>query len=361
MSICGGGKSGAIVKDAGERRRRLGTQNHHESRTVDRPSPHPVALHTVARSTRTTAQFVRHREGIVFMLPDFELFEPRDLSEAVAILAELGGRARPLAGGTDLLVEMREGRTRPEYLVDIKGLEELKGVTVSEDGAIVIGALTTLRTLEHSSIVRERLPILYDALRQMGSVQIRSHGTIGGNLCNAHASADGTAALLTLGARVRLYGPKGSREIVIEEFFSGTHKTVLNAGEVLTHIHLSTGSPGSGAAYAKFTVRNAMDPALVGVGVFLQTDGGVCRSARIALATTSPKPQRAARAEEVLGGQRVSDELFAQAGEAAAEEANVASNWRAPEDYSRHLITVMLPEVSRQAWKRAGNHGRNSR
>jgi CO/xanthine dehydrogenase FAD-binding subunit len=292
------------------------------------------------------------------MLPDFELFEPRDLHEAVALLVELGERARPLAGGTDLLVEMREGRTRPEYLIDIKGLEELKGVTVSADGVIVIGALTTLRTLEHSSIVRERLPILHDALSQMGSVQIRSHGTIGGNLCNAHASADGTAALLALGARLRLYGPKGSREIAIEEFFSGTHKTILNAGEILTHIHLSTGSHGSGAAYAKFTVRNAMDPALVGVGVSLQTDGGVCRVARVALATTGPKPQRAVRAEEMLRGQRLSDELFTQAGEAAAGEATVGSNWRAPEDYARHLITVVLPEVAQQAWKRAGNQGR---
>ena len=292
------------------------------------------------------------------MLPDFELFEPRDLREAVAILAELGGRARPFAGGTDLMVEMCEGRTRPEYLVDIKGLEELKGVTVSEDGVIVIGALTTLRALERSSIIRERLPILCDALSQMGSVQIRSRGTIGGNLCNAHASADGTAALLAMGARLQLYGPNGSREIALQDFFSGTHKTILSAGEVLTHIHVSPGSQDCGGAYAKFTVRNAMDPALVGVGVFLQTDGGVCRAARVALATTGPKPQRAVRAEETLRGERLSDESFARAAEAAAMEANVASNWRAPEDYARHLIRVMLPEVARQAWKRAGNRGR---
>jgi carbon-monoxide dehydrogenase medium subunit len=294
------------------------------------------------------------------MLPDFELFEPRDLHEAVAILTELGGRARPVAGGTDLLVEMCEGRTKPEYLVDIKGLEELKGVTVSKDGVIVIGALTTLRALERSSIIRERLSILCDALSQMGSVQIRSRGTIGGNLCNAHASADGTAALLALGARLHLYGPSGSREVAIEEFFSGTHKTVLAAGEVLTHMHLPTRSSGSGAAYAKFTVRNAMDPALIGVGVFLETerDGAVCGGARVSLATTGPKPQRAVRAEETLKGERLSDVSFTRAAEAAATEANVASNWRAPEDYARHLIRVVLPEVARQAWKRAGNQGR---
>lgn len=296
------------------------------------------------------------------MLPEFELFEPRDLQEAITILAELGVRARPLAGGTDLLVEMREGRTTPEYLVDIKGLDELKGVTVSEDGLVVIGALTTLRALERSAAIRERLPILYDAVSQMGSVQIRSRGTIGGNLCNAHASADGTAALLALGARLHLQGPRGRREVAIEDFFSGTHKTVLNAGEVLTHIHLSTGSPGSGGAYSKFTVRKAMDAALVGVGVFLQTEqaGAVCRAARIALATTGPRPERAVRAEETLRGQRLSDELFARAGEAAAAEANVGSNWRAPEDYMRHLIKVVLPEVARQARKRVDNQGREA-
>jgi carbon-monoxide dehydrogenase medium subunit len=297
------------------------------------------------------------------MLPDFELFEPRDLQEAVAILTELGDRARPLAGGTDLIVEMREGRTRPNYLVDIKGLEELKGVAVAADGAIVIGALTTLRALEHSPVIRDRLPILFDALGQMGSVQIRSRGTIGGNLCNGHASADGTATLLALGASLRVYGRNGSREIALEEFFSGTHKTILNAGEVLTHIQLPAASRGCGGAYAKFTVRNAMDPALVGVAVFLQTeqDGAVCGEARVALATTGPKPQRAMRAEEALRGQHLGDESFAQAAEAAAAEASVGNNWRAPEDYSRHLIRVMLPEVAQQAWKRAANHGRVSR
>lgn len=294
------------------------------------------------------------------MLPEFELFEPRNLQEAVALLTELGERARPLAGGTDLMVEMREGRTRPEYLVDIKGLEELKGITASGD-LIVIGALTTLRVLERSAIIREKLPILHDAVSQMGSVQIRGRGTIGGNLCNAHASADGTAALLALGARLQLHGPKGSREIALEDFFSSTHKTVLNAGEVLTHIHLPTGSHGSGGAYSKYTVRKAMEPALVGVGVFLQTeqDGAVCRAARIALATTGPRPERALRAEETLRGQQLSEELFARAAEAAAGEANVGSNWRTPEDYARHLIKVLLPEVARRARERVGHEGRN--
>jgi len=294
------------------------------------------------------------------MLSEFELFEPRDLQEAITILTELGGRARPFAGGTDLLVEMREGRTRPEYLIDIKGLDELKGMTVSDNGLVVIGALTTLRALERSATIRERLPILYDAVSQMGSVQIRSRATIGGNLCNAHASADGTAALMALGARLQLHGSQGRREIAIEDFFSGTHKTVLQAGEILTHIHLSAGSPGTGGAYTKFTVRKAMDAALVGVGVFLQTEqaGAVCRAARIALATTGPRPERARRAESTLSGQRLNDAVFERAGEAAAEEANVGSNWRAPEDYARHLVKVVLPEVARQAWQRAGSQGR---
>lgn len=295
------------------------------------------------------------------MLPEFELFEPRDLQEAITIFTELGERARLFAGGTDLMVEMREGRARPAYLIDIKRLDELRGITVSEDGLFVIGALTTVRVIERSAAIRDKLPILYDAVSQMGSVQIRSRATIGGNLCNAHASADGTAALLALGARLHLQGPQGRREIAIEDFFSGTHKTVLNPGEVLTHIHLPAGSPGSGGAYFKYTIRNSMDAALIGVGVFLQTEqaGSICRAARIALATTGPRPERALRAEEMLSGQRLSAELFARAGEAAAREANVGTTWRAPEDYARHLIQVLVPEVGRQAWERAANHGRN--
>jgi CO/xanthine dehydrogenase FAD-binding subunit len=294
------------------------------------------------------------------MLPEFELFEPRHLLEAVTILTEFGGRARILAGGTDLMVEMREGRARPEYLVDIKGLDDLKGITGSKDGSIVVGALTTLRALERSAIVRQNFPILYDAVRQMGSVQIRSRGTIGGNLCNAHASADGTAALLALGARLRIHGPQGPREIALEDFFSGPHKMALHAGEILTHIYLSAVTPESGGAYAKFTVRNSMDPALIGVGVFLETEqaGAVCQAARISLATTGPKPERARRAEATLRGQRLSEELFTQAGEVASAEANVRSSWRAPEDYARHLIRVVLPAVAQQAWNRADNQER---
>jgi carbon-monoxide dehydrogenase medium subunit len=294
------------------------------------------------------------------MLPEFELFEPRDLKEAVTLLAELGEGARPLAGGTDLMVQMEEGRTRPEYIVDIKDLEELKGVAFSESGLLVIGALTTLRSLETSSVVREKFPILHDAVSHMGSVQIRNRGTIGGNLCNAHPPADGTAALMALGARLRVHGPQGEREIAVESFFPGPFKTALNAGEILTHVQVSTGSHRTGGAYAKYTVRKAMDPALVGVGVFLQADpdGAVCREARIALATAGPTPCRALRAEETLKGRPLGIEAFEQAGEAAAEEASPVSSWRAAEDYSRQLIKVLLPDVAQAAWRRLGGQGR---
>jgi carbon-monoxide dehydrogenase medium subunit len=285
------------------------------------------------------------------MLPDFELFEPRDLKEAVAVLAELGEGARPLAGGTDLMVQMDEGRTSPEFIVDIKGLEELKGVTFSENGGVVIGALTTLRSLETSSLIRERFPILYDAVSRMGSVQIRNRGTIGGNLCNAHPPADGTAALLALGARLRVQGLRGEREIAIEDFFAAPFKT---------HIQVSTEPHRTGGAYSKYTIRKAMDPALVGVGVFLQAeqDGAVCREARIALAAAGPTPFRALRAEQTLKGQALGKEPFERAGEVAAEEASPGSSWRASEDYSRHLIKVLVPEVAQVAWERLGGKGR---
>ncbi len=294
------------------------------------------------------------------MLPEFELFEPRDLKEAVAILAEFGERARPLAGGTDLIAQMREGHTRPEYLVDIKGLEELKGFTFSESGLLVIGTLTTLRSLESSSLIREKFPILHDAVSHMGSVQIRNRGTIGGNLCNAHPSADATAALLALGARLRVHGPQADREVAIEDFFPGPHKTDLNSSEILTHIQISTGPHRTGGAYSKYTIRKAMDPALVGVGVYLQVDqdGAVCREARIALATAGPRPLRALRAEETLKGRALGREPFERAGEVAAEEASPGSSWRASEDYSRHLIKVLLPEVAQVAWERLGGKGR---
>jgi carbon-monoxide dehydrogenase medium subunit len=286
------------------------------------------------------------------VLPPFELLVPENLEEAVEALAELGEEARVLAGGTDLLPQMRGGQVKPRYVMDIKRLNELKGFGECSDGWLRIGALTTHRALEVSPLIREKFAVLHDGVSQVGSVQIRNRGTVGGNICNALPSADSVAPLLALGARLRIRGPVGWREVALEDFFLGPRQTVLERGEVLTDIFVPP-SPGTGA-YIKYTRRRAMDLAQLGVAVYLERDGdGRCRQVRIALATAAPTPMRATQAEESLRGRVPTPEALREAAEIASREARPRTSWRGTEEYRRHLIRVLLPQAARLALQRA--------
>lgn len=289
------------------------------------------------------------------MLPQFELIVPETLEEALEILNQLGTEARILAGGTDVLVQMRGGQSRPRYLVDIKKLNQLKGIQFSPEQGLTIGALTTHRELELSPLIREKFTILHDGVSRVGSVQIRNRATIGGNICNALPSADSAAPLLALGAKLRLQSLKGEREVPLEEFFLGPRQTVLNPGEMLTHIIIPSASKANAGAYIKFTRRKAMDLALLGVAVYLETETDLvtCGQARIALATAAPTPIRVYQAEEALKGKRLTDdEVLKEAGEIASRQARPRSSWRSSEEYRRHLIKVLVPRAARLALAR---------
>lgn len=288
------------------------------------------------------------------MLPEFELVTPRNVDEAVQVLGQLGDRARILAGGTDVLVQMRARQSRPEYLVDIKSLAELKGIEFSAERGLVIGALVTHHALETLPLIRENYPILYDGVSRVGSVQIRNRGTIGGNICNALPSADSIAPLLALGALLQIRGPKGDRQVAMEDFFLGPRKVALGSGEILTHIVVPPHPEPNGGAYVKFTRRKAMDLALLGVAVFLEceSDGQTCRQARIALATAAPIPMRAHQAEAALQGKKLNSEVLQEAGEIAAREARPRTSWRSTEEYRRHLIKVLVPRAANLALER---------
>lgn len=289
------------------------------------------------------------------MLPQFELIVPETLEEALEVLYRLGPQARILAGGTDVLVQMRGGQSRPRYLVDIKKLDQLRGIQLAPEQGLMIGALTTHRELELSPLIRDKFAVLHDGVSRVGSVQIRNRATIGGNICNALPSADSAAPLVALGARVRLRSLKGEREVALEEFFLGPRQTVLTPGEMLTHI-MVPGADGAGAgAYIKFTRRKAMDLALLGVAFYLETEADVitCRRARIALATAAPTPIRIKEAEAVLVGQALTDSrILQEAGEVASRMARPRSSWRSSENYRRHLIKVLVPRAARLALAR---------
>lgn len=284
------------------------------------------------------------------MLSPFELVTPHTLDEAVAVLEECGSKARVFAGGTDLLVQIRSGAAKPECLVDIKGIDELKGIKVTPAG-LEIGTLTTHRELETSPLIREKYPIIHDGCSKVGSVQIRNRATVGGNLCNALPSADSVGPLMALGAVLHVRGPKGWRQIPISDFFLGPRRTALQPGEILVKIVVPP-TNGQGA-YIKYTRRKAMDLALLGASVFVETDqSGKVTEARIALTTAAPVPMRAREAEASLKGQPLTDEVLARAGEIASREAQPRSSWRGSEEYRRHLLKILVPRAGKLARER---------
>ncbi|HWQ80569.1 MAG TPA: FAD binding domain-containing protein [Anaerovoracaceae bacterium] len=286
------------------------------------------------------------------MLNQFELLAPLNLNEALTKYAELGNKCKILAGGTDVLVEMHGGRIY-DCLMDIKNLDELKGVEYSPESGLVIGALTTHRYLERMPLIKELYPALYDGVSQVGAVQTRYRGTIGGNICNAAPSGDSLGPLLALDARFVVQSMQGIREISFEDFFTGAKKTALNPGELLVKILLPPPPAKSGSAYTKFTRRNAMDLALLGVAVNLTSeDGKMCKNVRISLSTSAPTVIRAKNAEQFLTGKELTEDVLKEAGVIASKDASPRSSWRSSEEYRRELLKSIVPRTIKKAQER---------
>jgi len=269
----------------------------------------------------------------------FDHYTPVTLEEALELLARHNGSARPLAGGTDLVLRMKNGLEQPRAVVNLKRLEALRGIALDEEGGLRIGALTPLREVQRSEVLHRRYPAVAHAARVLASEQIRSVATIGGNLCNASPAADMPPPLLVHDAEVRLVSLHGERTLPLAEFFTGPGQTVLRPGELLREVVLPP--PRGEAVYLKLTPRAAMDIAVVGVAVCLAVRDGVCEHIRIALGAVAPIPLRARRAEAVLQGQALTAERIAQAAEAAADECSPIDDVRASAWYRRRMVQVL--------------------
>lgn len=280
------------------------------------------------------------------MLNKFDLLMPASLQEALDQYTELGNQCKILAGGTDVLVEMHGGHKKYECLMDIKNINELKGLAYDPEKGLVMGALTTHRELEMMPVVREKFTALFEGASQVGCVQTRYRGTIGGNICNAVPSGDTLGPLLALDARLVLVSKQGVREVPFGDFFLGAKKTVLQAGELLMQVIVPTPNPYSSSAYTKFTRRNSMDLALLGTSVNLtSTDGKVCDTVRISLTTAAPTVIRALKTEEYLIGKEMTPDVLEAAGEIAAVEAKPRSSWRSSEEYRREVLKAIVPRT----------------
>jgi len=283
-----------------------------------------------------------------------QYYRPRSIEEAISLCQRLGRETRYIAGGTDLMVKIKDQQVRPQYLISLKNIPDLDTIEY-KNAELRIGALATHRKLEFSPVIRKYFPILTDAVENIGSAQIRNVATIGGNIVNAVPSADGATPLIALGAKVRLVGAKGERMMALEDFFTGPGQTVLEHGEILCEFVIPRLPPRTGGAYWKHTRRAAMELPILGVAVLisLAEDMQTCVEARIGLGVMAPTPVRAKNAERVLKGKKVDDQILERAGKTAASESKPRDTARGEAWYRREMTEVFVQRVGRISIERA--------
>lgn len=287
----------------------------------------------------------------------FDYVRAQSAEQAAALLAEAGDRARVLAGGTDLLVQMKEGRRKVALVVDVKFIPELNELCYDPVEGLWIGAAVPCYRIYGNAAVAHAYPGLIDAVSLIGGVQIQGRATLGGNLCNASPAADSIPALIVHSAVAHIAGPQGRRTVPVEAFCTGPGRTVLGPGELLVALHLPPPQPGFGAAYLRFTPRNEMDIAVVGAGAALQLDarGETIVAARVALGAVAPTPLYVAEAARALVGRPVSaaEAAFAEAGEMARAAARPIDDMRGTAAQRRHLSAVLARRALRNALARS--------
>jgi len=286
-----------------------------------------------------------------YSLPQFKYYKPQALDEALKLLNELD-EARVIAGGTDLLIDMRIGRYRPKNIIDINDLNELKYI-VDDGNWIRMGALTRLQELIDSEIVREKLPILYEAVYHMASWQIRNMATIGGNLCNASPAADTAPPLMVLEAKLRVISIEGERTIDVREFFLGPRKTVLKRNELLKEIMVPV-YKDYGYSYMKLGRRNSFTLSIVSVASLLKVEDNVFSDVRIALNSIAPTPIRAFSAEKYLVGRKVTIDSIKAASKLVVKDISPITDIRATAEYRRDMAIVLTYDALKVALKRLG-------
>lgn len=284
------------------------------------------------------------------------LYEAETIEHAVKLLVE-HPEAQIIAGGSDVLVQMREGKRAGKELVSIYGLDEMRGVSFEADGAIRIGSLTSFSHITRDPIIKEYINVLGEAVDMVGGPQIRNIGTIGGNTCNGVTSADSASTLHAWDAVVEITGPEGVRRIPIHEFYIRAGVVDLRPGELQTAIIIPKASyEGYKGHYIKYAMRNAMDIATTGcsVNVKLSPDKKVMEDVRIAYGVAGPVPMRAPQAEAAVKGKTVSGGNVKVFAETVLKDINPRDSWRASKEFRQHIATVLAERALRESIRLAG-------
>ncbi|HPA85918.1 MAG TPA: xanthine dehydrogenase family protein subunit M [Deltaproteobacteria bacterium] len=285
-------------------------------------------------------------------LKPFEYLEPKTLEEATKALSKRGALAKVYAAGVDLVPRMRKRVIEPKCIVNIQNVKELDDVIAAKGKGVRIGSLASKRSIELSSLIKEKYFVLHEAISSIVSVQVKSQGTAVGNLCVATPASDVATALYVLDAKLNVFGPSGERQIPIDEFYLGVGKTVLEPAEIITEILLPAPAANTGGAFAKL-VRTAEDIAKVNAAASITLDKGVCKDVRISLGSVAPTVVRAKKAEAILRGKKVDQKLIEQAAKAAAEEVAPITDLRSTAAYRKETSGVLVKRVLTKALERA--------
>jgi carbon-monoxide dehydrogenase medium subunit len=287
------------------------------------------------------------------MIADFEYFAPKTVEEAVSLLSRYKD-AKIIAGGQSLLVIMKQGLLRPEYLIDIKGVSALDYVNYDESKGLRIGALTLHRAIEKSPVIQKHFKVLTEMEQNLATIQTRNWGTIGGNLCHGDPAGDPAPVFTALNAKLKLVSLGRERIISVEEFSKDYLEVALEPGEMLTEIQVPTPPPRTGTGYEKLMVMKG-DMGIIGaaVAITLSEGDGVCKYARIVLGNAASVPLRVKEAEKVLIGKTINEGLLTKAGEIASREADPPSDVHGSAEYRREMVKVFVRRAARIALERA--------
>lgn len=285
-------------------------------------------------------------------LPNFDYVIVKSLEEASNLVKEKGAKCVLMVGGTDVILLLKENVLKDvDTVIDIKDIPELNQLDYEEGKGVTVGALTKLFAIQNSEMIKAQMPAVADAAHYVASSQVRRKGTMAGNICNASPSADTAPILVAMNATVKTYNAEGGREIPIDEFFVGVKKTALDKanGEIVTQILIPELKSGEGSAYFKHSVRKAMDLAIVGVAAWVKMDGNKVADCRIAMGGVGITPLRAPKAEAMLIGSELTDELLEQAAVQASEECSPISDVRASAEYRKDMVRVYTKRAVKKA------------
>jgi aerobic carbon-monoxide dehydrogenase medium subunit len=286
-------------------------------------------------------------------MKNFDYLEPATVAEACALLKQHAGEAKVFAGGTHVTILMKQGLYQPRALVNIKKISELKGISFDTKEGLIIGALMTHREIETSALVKEKLPALCEAEREVANIRVRNMGTVGGNLASGEPLTDLSQIFIALDGKLKITGPSGQRTMPVEELFLDYYTTSLAEDEIITQVVLPSPPPRSGIEYIRFSSSSVVDKPSAGVAVRLTLDQEAVRIARIVLGCVGPTPIRARKSEALLTGKKLTEELIAEAGAIASQECSPASDLRGSEQYKRAIVGTLVKRALVGAHQRA--------